>query len=71
MQRRIKNAKEKRLKGKKAINKSRRKEKEDKRNRIAMWDFVVKGGRERGKEKKREKRRVAMPVRTECGVYLG
>ena len=49
-----------------------RKEKEKKRNRIAMWDFVVKGEREKGTEKKREKKRkVAMPVRTECGVFEG
>ena len=49
-----------------------RKEKEKKGIRIVIWDFVVKGGREKGTEKKREKnRRVAMPVRTECGVYLG
>ena len=33
-----------------------RKEKEKKGIRIAIWDFVVKGGRERGTEKKREKR---------------
>ena len=49
-----------------------RKEKEREEIRIAIWDFVVKGGREKGTEKKREKKRkVAMPVRTECGVYLG
>ena len=47
-----------------------RKEKEREEIRIAIWDFVVKGRRERGTEKKREKgRKVAMPVRTECGVF--
>ena len=46
------------------------KESKEKENRIAMWDFMVKGGRERGTEKKREiVRELAMPVRTECGVF--
>ena len=45
-----------------------RKGKENKEIRIAMWDFVVKGERGRKREKKRK---LAMPVRTECGVYLG
>ena len=43
-----------------------RKEEAKKRNHIAMWDFVVKGERERKREKKRK---LAMPVRTECGVF--
>ena len=43
-----------------------RKEKEKEEIRIAMWDFVVKGKRKREKG-----RRVAMPVRTECGVFFG
>ena len=49
-----------------------RRGKERKEIRIVMWGFVVKGRREKGTEKKREKEReLAMPVRTECGVFLG
>ena len=49
-----------------------RKEKERKEIRIVMWGFVVKGKKEKEREKKREKgRRMAMPVRTECGVFEG